>query len=520
MSAAGPATAEFSEIRQDDFSGGWNCRDAPSEVAENESPDCVNVTLDERGGAVKRLGLSVLADTLAGVAQTIFYWETEQLLIFQIGADVYKGASFASVSLIHTFNTDDAAGFCDFLSQLVVVHPQDGVFVYTTSGGWSQSSGSPNNMEYVRGHSLASWQNACWVIGDPRPGFGMRTWRCEFGDPTTWDVSATGAWADVREKDDAPLTAFGTQGGQDIVGRPGLIVTKDESVYRINDPDTMAYTTLHAQAGASGRLAITDLLGLTCMVNKHGIWATDGQNEPGLVSEKIAPLFRKEQLEFSMLDGACAGVKDDRVVFSLPRRAGGATPAANNFTLEYHPRDGWIVPHDFGCAAFTTFGAGATDLYGMSATDGSAFNVFRSGADAGDAITARYQTKWFEPSGGLLNRYRRLRLSGRGAFSLYVKRDYSLGQGDLVAVDFGADVAKWNDGSLWNQDGLKWGPAAYEGTEDFYSLGVGKAISLVFQHTGSSSATGPRLQQDGPAREVGAFAVYKMLIDFIRLGAA
>jgi hypothetical protein len=38
------------------FEGGLNLRDAPGELAPNESPDMMNVTLDERGGVVKRLG--------------------------------------------------------------------------------------------------------------------------------------------------------------------------------------------------------------------------------------------------------------------------------------------------------------------------------------------------------------------------------------------------------------------------------------------------------------------------------
>lgn len=38
------------------FDGGLNLRDAPGEVKDNESPDMMNMTLDERGGVVKRLG--------------------------------------------------------------------------------------------------------------------------------------------------------------------------------------------------------------------------------------------------------------------------------------------------------------------------------------------------------------------------------------------------------------------------------------------------------------------------------
>src|SRR5262245_54990583 len=48
----------YSEIYIGDFSGGLNIRDALTELANNETPDCLNVVLDERGAAHKRLGLS------------------------------------------------------------------------------------------------------------------------------------------------------------------------------------------------------------------------------------------------------------------------------------------------------------------------------------------------------------------------------------------------------------------------------------------------------------------------------
>lgn len=38
------------------FAGGLNLRDAPTELKPTESPSAWNVTLDERGGVVKRLG--------------------------------------------------------------------------------------------------------------------------------------------------------------------------------------------------------------------------------------------------------------------------------------------------------------------------------------------------------------------------------------------------------------------------------------------------------------------------------
>jgi hypothetical protein len=48
----------YTELQITDFSGGLNVRDAATELSENESPDLLNVVLDERGGVTKRLGYS------------------------------------------------------------------------------------------------------------------------------------------------------------------------------------------------------------------------------------------------------------------------------------------------------------------------------------------------------------------------------------------------------------------------------------------------------------------------------
>ena len=46
----------FREQLMQGFQGGLNLRDAPTELKPSESPSAWNVTLDERGGVVKRLG--------------------------------------------------------------------------------------------------------------------------------------------------------------------------------------------------------------------------------------------------------------------------------------------------------------------------------------------------------------------------------------------------------------------------------------------------------------------------------
>jgi hypothetical protein len=62
-------------LRIRDFSGGLNLREAPPELAANESPDLWNVTLDERGGVAKRLGYTKVNGTpfSGGLVQNLHY---------------------------------------------------------------------------------------------------------------------------------------------------------------------------------------------------------------------------------------------------------------------------------------------------------------------------------------------------------------------------------------------------------------------------------------------------------------
>lgn len=496
-----------SPLQVRDFSGGWNIRDAPSEIARNETPDCLNMSIDERGGAVKRLGLSRLnGSPLAGVAQVIFYWETGQVVILQIGTSVYKTSDMTTLTLIGTFSTVAAGAFCEFNGLLVAVHPVDGVI--TSNGStWVVATVT------VKGTACAVWQNKVWVTGDPVNK--SRVWWSNAGSATTYTTATD--FVDIREIDDAACTAIGVGQGMDIAGRPGLLVFKARSWYRINNSTTGSYTTLHAKAGAAGPRSVVDVNGLTAAISEAGIYLTDGVVQPKEMTPKIKPLFLDTQIDFTNLGLAAAGVKGDRMLFSLPRMMGGVAQASNNFTLEFHPTDGWIVPHGFGIGCFTSWGKQAGKLYGASPLAVNAFEVFKGFGDDGAAIAARYQTPWFEPAGGVKCSFLRLRVAGRGQFQVYVRRDYSLGLGDLRNVSITGNASVWGS-SVWG--GGLWGPTSYEGYEDFYSIGIARAISFVMQESSVASAFGPKLLADGAAPEVGAFACYGLDSRFVSLGDA
>lgn len=495
-----------------DFSGGLNLRDAPTELAENESQDCMNITLDENGGLMKRLGLTRLntGGAMPGVASNEYYSPSLQVTILQIGATLYKTADFITFTAFKTLSTSNIATFTDFQGQLVYCHQDDGVFTY-------DGTTNTNRSATIKGTCIASWQNKVFVAGDPaKPSLVTCS---ATGDATGWTVGAAGcAQNQLREKDDTVITALGVGQGEDISGRPGLLAFKGESAYRINDSATLAYTTVDGSAGAAGPFAVQTLGGVTVTFCKKGMFTIDpgGTTDMKSVADKLQPLFNSSQMNFAKLNLVAGGTYRDRVVFSLPF---GPAATVNTLTLEFHPVQGWIVPHDFGMAAFTTFGKNDALLYGISPTLTNAYSVFTNWSDDGAAIACRYRTREIQPAEGFQCNFRRLRLFGRGIFDLYTLFDMTQGQGDLSSVDLTGTGFTWNDVSAtWNDPGMVWGPTSYEVIEDFWSLGVARSVSFMLRESSTTAATGPKLLTTGVAPQLGSVAVYQMLVEYIQLG--
>lgn len=540
--------APIRSLRLPNFQGGLNLRDSPIELAANESPDCMNVTLDERGGAVKRLGLAQVGTATPDVASTIFWCPALQTTFLQCANQLYKTTTFTTFTPVGSgFSSSKRCAMCEFLSELVVVHPDDGVFTY-------DGTTLTNRSTVVKGHAIAAWQNKVWVANDVKP----RVMFSAIGDAHTWSYVVgppeAGDYVYLREKDDTPVTALGPGQGMDDIGRPGLLVYKAESAYRINNAASGAYTMLHAQYGAGGPLAIFTLAGLTAAFCKWGISVTDGVNPLRLISERIEPIFRDTQINMGKLGLVAAGRFRDRFVFSYPLGAGAAT---NTATLEYHPSFGWIVPHSFAAAAYADYAPAMEKLYGVLPSQPKVFETFRGGADLGDPIASRFQTRWFELAGGYKTRLRRIIAGHRGPKTVYVKRDYERTQGQSHPLESSTTITTWNAFN-WN-DGSTWGAQNVEVDTQLWALGVARAFSFEFVETSSLSVEGAPILEGGAAGasgfagdygdgdyggaidsmfggeldegggsggftpsggEVGAWAVYSLLLDFVPLGLA
>lgn len=510
-------TSYIPDVDINDFSGGWNYRDAPSEVANNESPDMLNMTLDERGGVVKRLGYIKRNSSQLNSSEIkqSFYSKAIDRVIVRQGTSVYASTNGGSSypASFKTFTTDARIGMCDFLGKLVMIHPVDGVFTYDGTTLAGPVANSP------KGTMITPWQNRLFSAGDPTSA--STSVRLTGGDVGALTWPASPKFVDIRVKDDAPITAIGAGDGMDEVGRAGLYVFKAESCYRVYDAsDTAtfgAYTVVDTDYGAENPACVASSIGLTAAISAKGIIViTAASDAAARVSDKIGNLFTPSQLNYAQLDKLCAGNYLDRFLFSLPRQGS----SSNNLTLEFDPVVGWIAPHSLGFNYFSIYNKQDYKLLAASKTGGYLYTLFTGGTDDGSDITCRWQSRWFAPNRHNKFRLRRVRVSGRGTFTMLTKYNYTRGTGQSENVELTApDVAYYNQGDFYNQGNL-YGPTFYEDYQDFHSLGWGQAVSFEFQETGASTASGPPLLDDGSAPEVGAFAVYSLKASFVPLGVS
>lgn len=516
-----PRTATFQVQR---FDGGLNLRDAPTEVAPNETPGALNVTLNERGGFEPRLGLNKLngASLLPASPVALYYSAVCDALVAYVSTDAGVGKLYKSTnggatwaSFYTTLTAGGQGDFKDFKNRLVFVNTLDGVYSFPSDlSAPVHNLGPAGGMDEVRGSAVAVWQNKCWVTGDIREDdthSRARVWISDAGNEQFWTTATS--YVDIRDVNTDICTAIGAGVGMDVTGKPTLLVFKETSMYRINDSTTGSYTTLHSRgAGAASQKAVAANLGRICSINREGIWVTDGLAIPVRVSDKLQPLFSPDGIDFTNFSKWSAAPYRDRIVFNIVR-AGSTAP---DLMLDYHPELGWTVTHDLALGPMAPYSKQTAKLIAAASdSSGEVYDVFTGGTDDGVAIDAYYQTPWAPLADGDDARLRYLRVYGRGAVNVQIRSDFAI-IGDDLTLTFGE-----SDGFVWDVDlwdvGI-WGDPAIEGNADEALDQVCKHVSLVFSAETTTSSNKPPLLGDGTAPEAGAWAVYGVKLDYIPLG--
>lgn len=484
------------DVQFKSFKGGINTRDASSQLGADELSDALNVTIDERGAAMKRLGYERRFSTSIGadLVSNVFEWKSRGYIVTQEGPRMHINDAAA----FHTWSTDDRIGMCEFLGNLVMIHPVDGVRSYdgtTVTGPFTN---------FPKGNTCAAWQGKCWFAGNPdNPS------RVSFTNIAALTMD-TDDWVDLREKDDSKVMCLAGAAGLDIAGRPGLLAFKEESSYRIYDSATGAYNTIDAAIGCGSNIGAVSAYGRTYVAGLRGIYYTNGLDPMIEASAKIENMFAPTVINHNRHDLVAAGRTQDRLRFSFP--ASGEN--FNSIAIELHPLSGWIMLHTDAASAYASTD---TDLVmGSPTQDGMVYNGYRGGSDDGADIASFMQTYWLEPNYGNLVRVRRARFVGYGEFEAALYRDYEAGQSlPSLSVDITPEEALWDDFD-WD-DGTLWGPVAFQDYQDFWSIGTARSFSIRISETSDIVLPGREVAGQSIS-EVGAWTLSHVNLMTIDLG--
>ncbi len=483
------------------FPGGLNIRDQAGELSQEELADSMNVTIDERGALMKRLGYTrrYASAVGSGLVSNLYSWNSRGYLIAQIGTGMHRdgGAAF------YTWTTPARVGMCEYLGNLIMIHPVDGVRMFdgtTVTGPFAN---------FPVGSTCAAWQNKCFFAGDPtNPSKFMWT---DIG-VMTMNVNN---FNQLREKDNSIITCLAGASGLDVSGRPGLLAFKGDSAYRIFDATTGAYNTIDASIGCSSNISAVSAYGRTYVLNERGIYFTNGVDPMQEASSKIETLFQPGKINQLRDDLFCAGKYQDRLYFSLPRTG----QAFNSLVVEINPVSGWAMTHSDAASAYASVGHGAMEMVmGSPVNAGMIYDSHRGGSDDGAAIASYAESGWLIPSFANKVNVRRARFIGDGAFNVTLLRDFESGPGAVaMPVNIGRSAATYDDTFAEYDTDDDYGPDAFQGHQDFYSVAKCREFAIRIEETSSDI----RLKDAvlGTSEEtIGAWALSRVLLWVIDLG--
>lgn len=488
-----------------DFSAGPNLRDAAPKLALNESSDAWNVTFDERGNVASRKGYAVDNVTPYPAAIVNMFWSNILAKkVVQAGAILYLDN--APTTARKTFTSSAVVTFAELNSLLIACHPVDGIWTSADGITWTVVADvdAPTTPT-----CCATWQNKLFV-GDAT---GKLSWSAA-GDATNWVATD---FNKIWEKDQTGIVNLRIGSGQNILGKPGLVVFKQESSYRVNDSATGAYTTIDATIGAAGPLSVTGVGAKVITLCKRGIcWWQEGQIGFVNASDRFLPLWQPDQINLAQQAKWSAGRKGNRAVFSLTRSGS----SVNDLALEFHPDQDWIAPRSDAMACYATSTGNVEALYGASPTvSGQAYTLDSGGTDNGTGIAFRFQTRWFSLNEGFKAILWQIRMHGRGTGTVTARFNFAIAGGVTRNFALTTSARTWDTAGLTWDSGLLWDDGlTSETSEAFYSFGACRQFSLLFQGTATTTVSGTQVLGTGTAPTIGAFGLSTLEWLYVPLG--
>ena len=493
------------------FAGGLNTRDAPTELAANESPNLWNVILDERGGITKRLGFAAWNSSAVGNLITYGSWsQVASKLLWYSKADgkLYSDPYTGVLTLRRTWTVGYNIQIVDFAGRVYAQHPIDGLYSSPDGVTWTIVTASSGSVPV--GSLLCVWQNKLWSAGDPSQLLRV-TW-CGAGDSTRWASVDGGGTNDIREKDDTNIIALFGGSGFDFQTKPSLLVFKNRSIYRITDSTTGAYGTIDGANGCAGPNCVTSYSGQVYFLSTAGVFRTDGFNEAVKISDKLEPMFGPAALDYTKAANFCCATIGDRIMFSMTRYGA----SANDLKLELVAPFGSFTASSDAMACYVNYRASGDTLLGASPTvTGKVMSFGTTGDDNGTAITSWFETHVMEPRGTNQFRVQQLDILGRGTYSLTTMMDFTVTGGTLANVSITNSGFIWGLG-LWGTG--VWGGQYAEGYAQTSPRTVGRSVRFRVDEVSSLTSTAAKQLDSGAAIIIGAWGLYGINVKYASLG--
>jgi hypothetical protein len=337
--------ASLETVQINDFTGGLNYRADAFQLADNESPDMLNVDIDPRGGFSQRNGVRDYNDSAIGSLASgtfdpyrIFAWDgnTRQLFV-SANNKVYWTKTDAFTDMGVTTDADDGAQFGAWSNSGTS-------FLYGSAGGsnncfrWDGIGGSPTaTLLTASGLTASDWQNSyvgasgshcpraehmtvhgdrLWVghtfDGDGSGGVVPFPDRVRFshpGNPECWReldyIDVVGGGRGIKA-----IVSFGDQ----------LLVFKPRAVFAILgfDENTFQLVQLTNQLGVPSPKAVTATESRVYMFSwPDGLFMFDGSRFTDLF-QKMRPIIQIGEMNDESLDGIYLSWVDRKVMLSLP----------------------------------------------------------------------------------------------------------------------------------------------------------------------------------------------------------
>lgn len=324
--------ARLALLRTDDFTGGLNLRADPFQLAQNESPDMLNVDVDPRGGFSLRGGWQVLNTTAisgSGSPQMkgIMSWDvsTPQVLV-SAGTGVWYSTTLSSFTdTTITTSATDGASFAPWTGASKFVYMATGPStqgakwsgsaktLLTASGtsAWQESFASPTGTHMPKAEHAAVHSGRLWVANTTEDSTNYPD-RVRFSHPNFPESWRSADYIDVVGGG-VGITALVPFGG-------ALLVFKKHSIWMITgySTDTFQLVEVTQKVGVMSRRHIALAEGAVFFLSwPDGLLMFDG-NSIRYMFDRLRPLLTDGTINAAVISRAAVAFVNRRVWVSLP----------------------------------------------------------------------------------------------------------------------------------------------------------------------------------------------------------